>query len=59
MYMNNTERIYHIEDTVSYIANKIEKDNRMIINLLKKLIEKIDNIDKSNSINDLSTSIRL
>tara|TARA_Y100000401_G_C8258903_1_gene192232 strand:+ start:280 stop:453 length:174 start_codon:yes stop_codon:yes gene_type:complete len=57
--MNNTERIYHIEDTVSYIANKIEKDNRMIINLLKKLIEKIDNIDKSNSINDLSTSIRL
>ena len=57
--MNNTERIYHIEDTVSYIANKVEKDNRMIISLLKKLIEKIDSIDKSNSINDLSSSIRL
>ena len=57
--MNNTERIYNIEDTVSYLASKIEKDNRMIINLLKKLIEKIDNIDNTNSINDLSTSIRL
>tara|TARA_Y100000401_G_C8272933_1_gene199323 strand:+ start:254 stop:478 length:225 start_codon:yes stop_codon:yes gene_type:complete len=61
MYMNNSERIYNIEETVSYLASKIEKDNRIILNLLKKLIDKVDNIEKkqNNSINDLSSSIQI
>ncbi len=59
--MNNSERIYNIEETVSYLASKIEKDNRIILNLLKKLIDKVDNIEKkqNNSINDLSSSIQI
>tara|TARA_R100000654_G_scaffold41840_1_gene67997 strand:+ start:430 stop:654 length:225 start_codon:yes stop_codon:yes gene_type:complete len=61
MYMNNSERIYNIEETVQYLTHKIEKDNRIILNLLKKLIEKVDDIEKKqhNNINDLSSSIRL
>ena len=47
--MNNSERIYNIEETIHYLTNKIEKDNRIIINLLKKIIEKISN----NNINEL------
>ena len=47
--MNNSERIYNIEETIYYLTNKIEKDNRIIINLLKKIIEKINN----NNINEL------
>jgi hypothetical protein len=63
MYMNNSERIYNIEETVQYLTHKIEKDNRVILNLLKKLIDKVENIEKkqhnSNSINDLSSSIQI
>jgi hypothetical protein len=61
MYMNNSERIYNIEETVSYLATKVEKDNRIILSLLKKLIDKVDNIEKKqhNSINDLSSSIQI
>ena len=61
--MNNSERIYNIEETVQYLTHKIEKDNRVILNLLKKLIDKVDNLEKnqrnSNSINDLSSSIQI
>jgi hypothetical protein len=59
--MNNSERIYNIEETVSYLTHKVEKDNRIILNLLKKLIDKVDNIEKKqhNSINDLSSSIQI
>jgi hypothetical protein len=59
--MNNSERIYNIEETVSYLATKVEKDNRIILSLLKKLIDKVDNIEKKqhNSINDLSSSIQI
>ena len=60
MYMNNSERIYNIEETVSYLASKIEKDNRIILNLLKKLIDKVDNIEKRNNYgDDLSRSIQI
>ena len=61
--MNNSERIYNIEETVQYLTHKIEKDNRVILNLIKKLIDKVDNLEKnqrnSNSINDLSSSIQI
>ena len=58
--MNNSERIYNIEETVSYLASKIEKDNRIILNLLKKLIDKVDNIERKNNYdNDLSRSIQI
>lgn len=61
MYMNNSERIYNIEETVSYLATKVEKDNRIILNLLKKLIDKVDNIErkKKNYDDDLSRSIQI
>ena len=60
MYMNNSERIYNIEETVSYLATKVEKDNRIILNLLKKLIDKVDNIEKRNNYgDDLSRSIQI
>ena len=60
MYMNNTERIYNIEETVSYLASKVEKDNRLILSLLKKLIDKVDYIERKNNYdNDLSRSIQI
>ena len=60
MYMNNSERIYNIEETVSYLATKVEKDNRIILNLLKKLIDKVDNIERKNNYgDDLSRSIQI
>ncbi len=60
MYMNNSERIYNIEETVSYLATKVEKDNRIILSLLKKLIDKVDNIERKNNYgNDLSHSIQI
>ena len=40
--MNNTERIYNIEETIQYLTSKTEKDNRLMINLLKKILEKIE-----------------
>ena len=58
--MNNSERIYNIEETVSYLATKVEKDNRIILNLLKKLIDKVDNIERKNNYgDDLSRSIQI
>ena len=58
--MNNSERIYNIEETVSYLATKVEKDNRIILSLLKKLIDKVDNIERKNNYdNDLSRSIQI
>ena len=33
--MNQSERIYNIEETVHYLASKMEKDNRLILSLLK------------------------
>ena len=60
MYMNNSERILNIEDTITYLTHKIEKDNRLILNLLKKLIDKVDNIERKNNYdNDLSRSIHI
>ena len=57
--MNQSERIYNIEETVAYLANKIEKDNRLIISLLKKIIQKIEYIDNKTNIDELSTSIHI
>jgi hypothetical protein len=59
-YMNNSERIYNIEETVSYLASKIEKDNRLILSLIKKLIDKLESIERRNNYdNDLSRSIQI
>ena len=57
--MNQSERIYNIEETVHYLASKMEKDNRLILNLLKKLIDKVENLEKNQNNNyNLSDSIK-
>ena len=41
--MNNSDKLVDIDETLHYLTRKIERDNRNIIIILKKILEKISN----------------
>ena len=38
--MDNTERLYNIDDTVKYLTHKMETEIRWIKNILRQILDK-------------------
>ena len=39
--MNNSEQLYHMNDTLNYLSEKLDREIRLMKNLLRKIIDLI------------------
>jgi chromosomal replication initiation ATPase DnaA len=39
--MNTSEQLYHMNDTLNFLADKIDREIRLLKNMLRKIIEHV------------------